>query len=50
MDSYLKKDGLLPEVKQAVLMQEVNLLMQQNRVNELERPLKEAIALLPGQL
>ena len=47
MDSYLKKDGLLPEVKQAVLMQEVNLLMQQNRVNELERPLKEAIALLP---
>ena len=47
MDGYLKKDGLLPEVKQAVLMQEVNLLMQQNRVNELERPLKEAIALLP---
>lgn len=47
MDGYLKKDGLLPEVKQAVLMQKANLLMQQNRVNELEQPLKEAVALLP---
>lgn len=47
MDGYLKKDGLLPEVKQAVLVQKVNLLMQQNRVNELEQPLKEAVALLP---
>ena len=47
MDGYLKKDGLLPEVKQAVLMQKVNLLMQQNRVNELEQPLKESVALLP---
>lgn len=47
MGGYLKKDGLLPEVKQAVLMQKVNLLMQQNRVNELEQPLKEAVALLP---
>lgn len=47
MDSYLKKNGLLPEVKQAVLMQKVYLLMQQNRVNELEQPLKEGVALLP---
>ena len=47
MDSYLKKNGLLPEVKQAVLMQKVNLLMQQNRVNELERLLQEGTALLP---
>lgn len=47
MDGYLKKDGLLPEVKQAVLMQKVNVLMQQNRVNELEQPLKEAVKLLP---
>ncbi|WP_300666142.1 hypothetical protein, partial [uncultured Akkermansia sp.] len=46
-DSYLKKNGLLPEVKQAVLMQKVNLLMQQNRVNELERLLQEGAALLP---
>ena len=43
MDSFLKKNGLLPEVKQAVLMQKVYLLMQQNRVNELE----EGVALLP---
>lgn len=50
MDAYLKKDGLLPEVRQAVLTQKVNLLMQQNRVNELEQPLKEAVALLPGSL
>lgn len=28
-------------------MQKVYLLMQQNRVNELEQPLKEGVALLP---
>lgn len=43
MDSYLKKNGLLPEVKQAVLMQKVYLLMQQNRVNELNSLSKKAL-------
>lgn len=47
MDGYLKKDGLLPEIKQAVLLHKAHVLMQQNRVNELEQPLKEAVALLP---
>lgn len=54
LNTYMKKDGLLPEIKQSLLVSKARLLIQQNRVNEVEQPLKEAIALLPdsedGQL
>lgn len=47
LDGYMSKDGLLPEIKQTILLTKANLLIQQNRVNEVEQPLKEAVALLP---
>lgn len=54
LNDYLKKPDLLPEVRQKVLMNKVNLLINQNRVTELEQFLKEGIAQSPdsreGQL
>ena len=41
LDGYMSKDGLLPEIKQTILLTKANLLIQQNRVNEVEQPLKE---------
>lgn len=45
--AYKNKEGLLPEIRQSMLLFQARLLMQQNRVNEMEQPLKEAVALLP---
>ena len=47
LDNSLKKDGLLPEIRQSLLLTKARLLIQQNRVNEVEEPLKSAISLLP---
>lgn len=47
LDNSLKKDGLLPEIRQSLLLTKTRLLIQQNRVNEVEEPLKSAISLLP---
>lgn len=47
LDGYLNKEGLLPEIKQSILFTKAHLLIQQNRVNDIEQPLKEAVALLP---
>lgn len=47
LTAYGKKDGVLPEIRQSVLFYKAHILMQQNRVNELEQPLKEALALMP---
>lgn len=48
LDDYMKKDGLLPEIRQSLLLSKARLLIRQNRVNEVEQPLKDAVALLPG--
>lgn len=45
LNNYLKKDDLLPEIKQALLAFKARILIQQNRMNEVEQPLQEAIAM-----
>ncbi len=47
LDNSLKKEGLLPEIRQSLLLTKVRLLIQRNEVNEVEEILKSAIALLP---
>lgn len=47
IDSHLQRQGLLPGIKQGLLSQKARLLLMQNRVHELEAPLREAVALCP---
>lgn len=47
LDNALKKEGLLPEIRQSLLLTKARLLIRRNRVNEVEEILKSAIALLP---
>lgn len=49
LDNSLKKDGLLPEIRQSLLLTKARLLIQQNRVNEVEEPLKSAHLPSSGQ-